>query len=548
MAGITVAILLVPQAMAYAILAGVPAVYGIYASIVPLLIYGLLSSTPHVSVGPTALASILTAAALSGVVATNDPAYLNYCFLLAGLTGLVQLSLGVLRLGSIINFLSRPVISGFISAAAVLILTSQIKALLGLTVVKSEYFHESLLRLFKAVWRPDWLTALFGLVTLFTIPILKKWLKGWPILLLFITGATLLSWLFKLPEQGLEVLGEVPNGLPAFGLPEFSGKELLLLLPSALVLGLVSFIETLSIGKTFQERYEYYRAQPNRELIALGSSKLLGSLFQAIPTSASFSRSAVSEQSGTHTVVSSLTTVLLLALCALFLMEFFYFLPLTVLAAIIILSVRKLFDYAEMRRLWKLEKKDFATLLVTFLVTLFGGLQFGIIAGVLLSLTFMLLKSTKPHLAELGRLPDSNAFRNIDRFPQAEVEADVLIIRFDAELFFGNADFFRERLTQLIRAKGDDLALLIIDAHTIHNLDTSGAFALNGVIDFLEKRGGELYLAGAIGPVRDQLYRFGIMDRIGSNNQFLSIQSALDHYQKVSTAEDDWERPAVQHE
>lgn len=548
LAGITVAILLIPQAMAYAILAGVPAVYGIYASIIPLLVYSLLSSTPHVSVGPTALASILTAAALGGLALADDTAYLSYCFLLAGLTGIVQLILGLFRMGAIINFLSRPVISGFISAAAVLILVSQFNPLLGITTEKSIYFHENLLRLPQSILSLNWLTAAFGLITLITIPILRKWLKSWPVVLLFIIGATFLSWVFQLPNSGLAVLGEVPNGLPTFKLPTFTSADILLLLPSALILGLVSFIETLSIGKTLQERYDYYRALPNRELIALGSSKLLGSLFQAIPTSASFSRSAISEQAGTRTFLSSLTTVVLLTLCALFLMELFYYLPLTVLAAIIMLSVRKLFDYREMQRLWQLDKKDFATLLVTFLVTLFGGLQFGIAAGVLLSLIFVLLKSTNPHLAELGYLAESNAFRNVARFPHATTEAEVLIIRFDAELFFGNADFFRERLTQLIRAKGNAMSLLIIDARAIHNLDTSGAHALNGVIDFLEKRGAKLFLAGTIGPVRDQLYRFGLMTRIGCDHQFLSIQSALAHYREVKCQDNNWDRPAVQHD
>lgn len=533
--------------MAYALLAGVPPVYGLYAGIVPLLVYSLLGSTPHISVGPTALASILTITALSGIVEEGSSEYLGYCFLLAGLTGIVQLLLGIFKLGSIINFLSRPVISGFVSAAAVLILLSQLKPLLGLDISRSDHFHQSLFQLFKAFGNIHWMTALVGLVSLTAIPLSKKWLPKLPLTLFFIVAATLITWFFQLDQAGVAILSEVPNGLPVFELPVFSVKAFWLLLPAALVLGLVSFIETLSIGKTFQEQFDYYRTQPNRELIALGSSKILGSFFQAIPSSASFSRSAVSVQSGTKTVISGLFTVVLLILCALFIMDWFYYLPLPVLAAIIILSVRKLFDYKEMSRLWQLDKREFSTLIVTFLVTLFGGLQFGIVAGVLLSLSFVILKSTQPHLAELGRLPDSNAFRNVGRFVDAEREEDILIIRFDAELFFGNADYFRERLTELIQAKGDKLKLLIIDAHTIHDLDTSGAFALNGVIDFLEQRNATLYLAGTIGPVRDQLYKFGIMDRIGSDHQFLSIQSALSHFRQENCHGDDWDRPAVQH-
>jgi SulP family sulfate permease len=365
---------------------------------------------------------------------------------------------------------------------------------------------------------------------------------------LFIVLTTAITAVFRLDQYGLAVLGEVPTGLPAFELPGFSSTDLLILLPAALVLGLVSFIETLSIGKTLQEKHNYYRTSANRELVALGASKLIGSLFQAIPTSASFSRSAISEQSGARTVLSSMVTVLLLVVSALFLVNWFYYLPLAVLSAVIVLSVRKLLDVREMRRLWKLDKREWSTLIVTFLVTLFGGLQFGIAAGVLLSLSFVILKSTKPHLAELGRLPHTNAFRNLERFGSLETDPNVLIVRFDAELYFGNADYFRERLTELINKKGAELRLMILDAHTIHDLDTSGAHALMGIIDLLARQKAELYLAGAIGPVRDQLYRFGIMDRIGSDHQFLSIQSALNYYQQQHSDANDWDRPAVQHD
>lgn len=545
--GLTVAVLLVPQAMAYALLAGLPPVYGIYASLVPLLAYALLASTPHVSVGPTALASILTLTALNDYATAPPEEYLRLCLLLAGLTGLMQLLLGALRLGGLVNVMSRPVISGFVSAAAVLIFFSQVKTLLGLEPGPAVRFYEKVVATARVLPELHPLTTAVGILSLVLLPLLRSWWRGGPVVLLFLLFTTGLTAGLNWEAQGLAVLGEVPSGLPALTFPFFSGQELIDLLPAAAVLALVSFVETLSIGKTLQENYDYYRVRPNRELIALGVSKVVGVFFQAIPTSASFSRSAVAEQSGTQSLLSSLVTASCLALCALFLMDWFYYLPLPVLAAIIILSVRKLFDLREMQRLWRLDKKEWCTLIVTFGVTLFGGLQFGIAAGVLLSLTFVVLKSTKPHLAELGRLEGTNAFRNVSRFPEATVTPDVLIIRFDAELFFGNADYFQETLRELIRKKEDALRLLIIDAHTIHDLDTSGAHGLNGILDYLDRRGVELYLAGAIGPVRDRLYRFGIMDRIGSDHQFLSIQSALDHYQQGKQSGTDWDRPAVQH-
>lgn len=547
-AGLTVSVLLIPQSLAYALLAGLPPVYGLYASLVPLLTFALLSSTPHVSVGPTALASILSLSALAPFANVSPDEYLRLCLLLAGLTGLVQLLLGVLRLGILVNFLSRPVISGFVSAAAVLIFCSQIKTLLGLSFGRTSYFHETISLLVQNIGSLHLLSAGIGIGSLLLLPSLQRWLKGWPVILFFIASTTALAAYFNWDQQGLAILKQVPNGLPHFNIPSFSKAELLALLPAALILGLISFVETLSIGKTFQDKHDYYRISANRELIALGASKLLGSLFMAFPTSASFSRSAVSEKGGAVTALSSIVTVIMLACCALFLMPLFYYLPMPVLAAIIILSVVKLFNWREMRRLWILDKKEWSTLMVTFLVTLFGGLQFGIAAGVVLSLIFFVIKSTTPHLAELGRLPNTNAFRNVNRFEQVETTPDILIVRFDAELFFGNADYFHNQLLALIRKKGKHLQLLIIDAHTINNLDSSGAYAINTIVDFLEKNGTKLYLAGAIGPVRDKLYRFGIMNRIGSNHQFLSIQSALDHYHKRKTADDDWARPAVQHD
>ncbi|MEL6141540.1 MAG: SulP family inorganic anion transporter [Bacteroidota bacterium] len=379
-AGLTVGFLLVPQAIAYAILAGVPPVYGIYAALVPMLIYSLLGSTPHVSVGPTALAGILALSSLSGFAQPADPEYMRLIFLLAALTGVVQLLFGVLRLGVLVNFLSRPVISGFVSAAAVLIAFSQVKPLFGIDLPRTSYLHNTILAIgqnFGSIHGP---TALASVLCIIALIVLRKWAPKWPGILLLLVAATFLTAFFRLDRIGLSILGQLPSGFPAFILPDFGSRDVLRLLPAALVLGLISFVETLSIAKTFSESFDYYRVDPNRELIALGSSKFIGSFFQAIPTSASFSRSAVSVRNGTRTMVSSLISIVLVA-AATFITPWFYYLPLPLLAAIIILSVKGLFDWKEMVRLWRLDKKDFAVLAVTFLVTLFGGLQFGIAAG-----------------------------------------------------------------------------------------------------------------------------------------------------------------------
>jgi len=238
---------------------------------------------------------------------------------------------------------------------------------------------------------------------------------------------------------------------------------------------------------------------------------------------------------------------LFLGLVLLFLTPAFYHLPEPVLAAIIIFSVRKLFDLAEMRRLWSLAPKEFATLLLTFLFTLFAGLQYGIAGGVLLSLYFAFARAARPHLAELGRVKDTNAFRNVKRFKEAVCDPEVLVVRFDSELYFSNADFFRDELEALVSRKGDSLRAVIIDGHTINDIDSSGIYALTRFLEGLERRNISLYLCGTIGPVRDMLFKSGLMERMGADRHFLSIQSALAYIHDASR-DRGWDSPAVQHE
>jgi SulP family sulfate permease len=347
-------------------------------------------------------------------------------------------------------------------------------------------------------------------------------------------------------EWGVAIVEDIPAGLPLFSMPAFELTTLRQLFPVALVMALISFIETLSIGKAFAPNHAFYRISPNRESIALGVSKIAGTFFQAIPSSASFSRSAVLEQGGAKSPLGSLTALLLLVLVLLFFTPLFYYLPIPVLAAIIIYSVRNLFDLKEMRRLWKLAPKEFATLMITFIFTLFAGLQYGIAGGVLLSLVFVFLRAARPHLAELGRVPGTNAFRNRSRFEEAEVDLSILLVRFDAELYFGNAEYFRDRMEALVCERGESLRAVIIDGHTINDIDTSGLFVLTRFLDALEKQNVGLYFCGMIGPVRDKLYRSGLMERMGAEHNFLSIQSALDY---LDSHPDDrgWDAPAVQH-
>ncbi|MFT5998247.1 MAG: SulP family sulfate permease [Neolewinella sp.] len=545
-AGLTLGILLIPQAMAYGMLAGVDPVYGLYAALVPVLLYTLMATTPHVSVGPTALASLLCLNGLSGLAEPGTPEYLAYAVLLGGLIGVLHLLFGLLRLGGVVSLLSRPVLSGFVSAAAVLIMVSQLDVLLGISVDSGIKFHASVWQLLSGAPGLHLPTALLGTGAFLSLLAAQRWLPlRFPTMLVLIALSTALVSLFG-KEWGVATVEDIPAGLPVFSLPAFELTSLQQLLPVALVMALISFIETLSIGKAFAPNYPFYRISPDRESIALGVGKIAGAFFQAIPSSASFSRSAVLEQGGGNSPLGSLTALLLLVLVLVFFTPLFYYLPIPVLAAIIIYSVRNLLDLREMSRLWKFEPKEFATLMITFLFTLFAGLQYGIAGGVLLSLVFVFWRAARPHLAELGRVPGTNAFRNRSRFEEAEVDPAILLVRFDAELYFGNAEYFQERMEKLVRERGKALHAVIIDGHTINDIDTSGLFVLTRFLEALEKQGVGLYLCGMIGPVRDKLYRSGLMERMGAERNFLSIQSALDYLD--SHPDDRWgDAPAVQH-
>ena len=545
-AGLTVGILLVPQAMAYALLAGVDPIYGLYASLIPLLIYSLLSSSPQVSVGPTALASLVTLGVLSGMPEIPAADYPLMAFTLAGLTGVFQLLFGILRLGILVTLLSRPVISGFVSAAAILIMLSQIKTLFGLDMPRTTYLFDSIRAIGENLNSFHWPTAIMSLGSLVFLLVSRRLIKGWGTLLLIVL-ATIVTAIFNLDQSGLAVVGELSAGLPSFSWPVFDLDTIKMLIPGALILAMLSFVETVSIAKTYEEQHAYYRAQPNRELIALGLSKVIGSIFQSIPTSGSFSRSAVAHRQGATTFRTHLITVVIVILALFLITDLFFYLPLPALSVIIVLSVEKLLNLAEIRRLWRLDRRDWLNLMATLLVTLIGGLQLGIATGVLLSLGFVLLRNTRPHLAELGRLAGTSEFRNRLRFEELEIDPAVLIVRFDAELYFGNADYFRTEVEQLIQGRGDLLQAVIIDAQTINDLDSTGAYVLEQLHEQLQQDQVALYFCGAIGPVRDHLHRFGLMHKLGLDRHFLTVQQALDHFQAAPDEKGDLDQSALQH-
>ncbi len=541
--GLTVGVMLVPQGMAYSLLAGLPPIYGLYAGIIPLLLYAFFGTSRHLSIGPTALVSLLVLSGLSAIAEQGTMEFVSLAITTALIAGLIQILLGLFRLGFLINFLSHPVISGFTSAAALIIGLSQLKNLLGIEASGSNQIHTILTQVWDNIGQINYPTLFIGLGGIALILILRRVNRAIPGTLIAVIVAALIVRWGNLETQGVAIFREVPKGLPAFQIPQLHREEWETLLPLALAICLISFIESLAISKKIESRHKSYRIIPNQELIALGLSKVGGAFFQSYPTTGSFTRSAVNSESGSNTGVSSIISVMVVALTLLYLTPLFYYLPKAVLASIIVVAVKGLVDYKEAVHLWRNDRRDFLTLLATFLITLVFGIQDGVLAGVLLSLAIMVYQNSRPHVAILGRLNKSRHFRNINRFEAAAQDEDIQIMRFDAQLYFGNADFFRETIENLVAEKGDKLKLFVLDASSIHDIDSSGVHIFHEVLTYLEARSIEFNIVAVIGPVRDILQKNGLMDRIGAHNQFLHVHDAIESYRHENEL---WDSDAVQ--
>ncbi|WP_067031346.1 SulP family inorganic anion transporter [Allomuricauda sp. CP2A] len=528
-AGATVGIMLVPQGMAYAMIAGMPPIYGLYASLVPPLVYALMGTSRQLGVGPVAMDSLLVAAGVGALQLVNTEEYISTVLFLTLLIGGIQLLLGILRMGFFVNFLSKPVISGFTSAAAILIGLGQLKHILGTDFAQSSKIHELVGNIIGSLGNVDLLTLGLGAVSIFLMFLLKSINKKLPTPLLIVVLGILAVVIFNLETKGIHIVGEIPKGLPHFEPPKFQWDKLGQLMPIAITVALFGFMESVSIAKTVEEKHPEYELDADQELRALGLSNILGSFFQSFSVSGSFSRTAINDQAGAKTGMSLIFSTLIIAGVLLFLTPLFYKLPAVVLGAIIIVSVVGLIDIKYPLVLWKNRKDEFVLLVATFLMTLSIGLMEGILLGVLLSLMLLVYRISKPHMAVLGKIKGTRYFKNIDRFSgDVEVDADKLVIRFDAQLYFGNKDYFKKQLYRQIEKKGPVLKFIILNAEPINYIDSSAATMLERIILDLRKKGIHFFIAAAIGPTRDILYSSGIVDILGEENLFAQTFDAVD--------------------
>tara|TARA_B100000809_G_scaffold22902_1_gene20092 strand:+ start:62962 stop:64683 length:1722 start_codon:yes stop_codon:yes gene_type:complete len=533
-AGVTVGVVLIPQGIAYAMIAGLPPIYGLYTALIPQLVYAILGTSPRVSVGPVAMDSLLVAAGIASLSVVGTENVIAVAILLAFTVGIIQVLLGVLKLGFIVNFLSRPVISGFTSAAAIIIGVNQFRNLLGIPIPRSNRIHEIGFDFYQMVLDTNLQTFSIGAGAIVIIVILKKINKKIPSpLVVVVLGILILKYL-NIYFYEVAIIKEIPSGLPSFGIPDISLDKISELLPIAVTIAMIGFLETVSIGKSMEKNDDVIQIQPNQELIAIGVGNILGSMFKSFPATASFSRSAVNQGAGAKTGFSAFFAIAVVGSVLLFLTPLFYFLPKAVLAAIIIVSVLKLMDYKEVMRLWKVNKVDFCMLLVTFIGTLFFGIKEGIGVGVGLSLVMVIFRTSKPHIAVLGRIPNTGYFRNINRFDDVEVDNEVLILRFDSHLYFANTNYFREQLDILCHHKGGTLKLIIVDCECINGLDSTGAAMWNDRIDYYGLQEIKIHFTNVKGPVRDAMSKAGIIEKIGIENCFMSNQSAMLYFETGS--------------
>lgn len=532
--GLTVGVMLIPQGMAYAMIAGLPPIYGLYASTLPLIIYALLGTSRQLAVGPVAMVSLLTAAGVGSLAEGGTETYIALAISLALFVGLIQFLLGAFRLGFLVNFLSHPVISGFTSAAALIIGLSQLKHLLGVEIARSHHVHEIVLEAIAKVGEINWTTLAIGLGGVVLIIVAKRLHKAIPGPLLAVVFGILIVWGMSLQEQGVKIVGAVPGGLPSFGIPQIQLATIQDLLPIALAIALVSFMESIAVAKAIQAKHKDYKVVANQELIALGAANIGGAFLQSYPVTGGFSRTAVNDQAGAKTGLASIFSAVLIVLTLLFLTPLFYYLPKAILASVIMVAVFGLIDVKEAKHLWKADRSDFWMLIITFLATLGLGIEQGIGIGVVLSLGFIIFRTSRPHIAELGQVPGTSYYRNVERFDTVLQRDELLIIRLDAQLYFANIDFFKDRVHELIQAKPPKvLRTIILNAESINAIDSTAMHALSDLITDWRRDGLAVYLTGVKGPVRDAMVKGRLTEKIGKENFFMSVQEAVEGHLHV---------------
>lgn len=537
LAAVIVTLMLVPQALAYALLAGLPPEVGLYASMIPLVAYALFGTSATLAVGPVAVASLMTASALGGIAESGTPEYVGAAIVLATLSGLMLFAMGLLRLGFLANFLSHPVISGFVTASGILIAGSQLGPLLGV-----DSGGHNLLEMVDGLWRQvaaiNPVTAIIGSGTLIFLYLCRNFLRqsltgigfserlsdlctrAAPVTAVIATTA--FAWHFDLGTAGVRLIGEVPSGMPDIRLPSLDPELWATLMPAAFLISLVGFVESVSVAQTLAAKRRQ-RIEPNSELVALGLANVASGFSGASPVSGGFSRSVVNFEAGARTPIAGILTAVGIAIATLTLTGLLAFLPKATLAATIIVAVSTLIDLPAVRRTLAYSRADGAAMLATIILTLLQGVETGIIAGVALSISLYLYRTSRPHSAVIGRIPGTEHFRNIQRH-EVEVDDSTVFLRIDASLYFANARYLEDTVLALV-SDNPHMKNLVLACQSVNEIDASALESLETINSRLGDAGICLNLAEVKGPIMDRLKTTHFCDEL-TGQVFLSTYDA----------------------
>lgn len=540
LAAVIVTIMLIPQSLAYALLAGLPAEMGLYASILPLVAYGIFGTSRTLSVGPVAVVSLMTASAVGQIAATGSVGYLEAAMLLALMSGLFLLAMGLLRAGFLANFLSHPVIAGFITASGIIIAFSQLKHVLGISA-HGENLLQMLISLARHLGDTNPITVAVGvpvLVFLFWVrsglkPLLVKLgMADYPASLLAKTGPVLgvvatsvAAYYFGLGEKGVSLVGKVPVGLPNLQIPALDNPAWKHLLVSAIFISIIGFVESVSVGHTLAAKRRQ-KISPDQELIGLGAANIASSFSGGYPVTGGFARSVVNFDAGAVTPAAGMYTAGGIALAAIFFTPYLAYLPTATLAATIIVAVLSLVDLSILKKTWNYAKSDFIAVATTLLVTLGLGVETGVACGVFASLALHLYKTSKPHMAVVGEVPGTEHYRNVNRH-RVITHSDILSLRVDESLYFANASYIEDRIYALLESQ-PEVRHVILMCTAVNEIDLSALEALESINTRLIDHGIKLHLSEVKGPVMDTLQRSHFL-------QDLSGQIFLSHHQAVTS-------------
>ncbi|CUH63270.1 putative sulfate transporterc/MT1781 [Thalassovita gelatinovora] len=548
-AAVIVTIMLIPQSLAYALLAGLPAEMGLYASILPLVAYAIFGTSRALAVGPVAVVSLMTAAAVGNMALQGTAEYAAAAVTLAFISGVILLVLGIFRLGFLANFLSHPVIAGFITASGVLIATSQLKHIFGIDA-SGHNLVELVKSLFENQHLTNPITLFIGLTTTGFLFWVRKGLK--PLLLGFglkprladilakagpvgaVVLTTLATWIFGLADKGVKIVGDVPMGLPPLTMPSFDGEIWSSLFVSALLISIIGFVESVSVAQTLAAK-KRQRITPDQELVGLGASNIAAAISGGYPVTGGFARSVVNFDAGAETPAAGAFTAVGILFAALLLTPLLFFLPKATLAATIIVAVLSLVDFSILSRTWKYSKVDFAAVAATIFLTLGFGVEIGVSTGVGLSVLLFLYKTSRPHVAEVGLVPGTQHFRNILRH-DVQTNPNVLTLRVDESLYFANARFLEDYVYDRI-ACDEPIKHVVLQCSAVNEIDMSALESLEAINHRLTDVGIKLHLSEVKGPVMDRLKRSHFLEEM-SGEVYLSQYDALVALTRPDLADD----------